>query len=106
MSADSFHADVEKGIKRNGDVVYDFKDYCNIISNANDKKCQVKSMAYYDFGDWRDGHSEYILKNKKLNPYGRPHIYVTYTLFYLHVDHLLVSIKMILIKPNLRNYIS
>ena len=27
MSADLFHADAEKGIKRNGNVVYYFKDY-------------------------------------------------------------------------------
>ena len=39
-------------------------------------------MAYYDFGDWRDGHSEYILKNKKLNPNGRPYLCDIYVILF------------------------
>lgn len=62
MAADSVHAAVEKQMKKAGKV-YDFDDFSKCVANAN---CIAIRMEPNDFGDWKNGASQYQLKKREI----------------------------------------
>lgn len=59
MSADSFHHNVEKSLKKMGKV-NDFQDVVSAVGNAS-KHVNIIEMQLNNFFDWIDGTSQYKL---------------------------------------------
>lgn len=67
MSADSFHHQVEKSLKKMKKV-YDFNDFKESVQNTN-SKVVVIDMDIRRFYDWKDFTSQYKLNQIKPRPY-------------------------------------
>ena len=61
MSADSFHHEVELGLKKKPKV-YDFQDFVNVVRQCNASKVLVKEMTHSDFSEWPNLTSAYQLQ--------------------------------------------
>lgn len=67
MSADSFHHNVEKFLKRAGKV-YDFQDFVSAVRSAT-KNVNIIEIQTNDFFEWKDGTSQYKLSKISPRPY-------------------------------------
>lgn len=61
MSADHFHHQVEKSMKKKGKV-YDFDDFVDVVKKANSMKNYVKVMQVSDFYDYVDLSSQHKIR--------------------------------------------
>ncbi|XP_063046269.1 uncharacterized protein LOC134459601 [Engraulis encrasicolus] len=65
MSADSFHASVERMIKRRpGGVVLDFQEFKDVIASANSGRVHVVELQSRSILAWTDNHSAAKMKNE------------------------------------------
>lgn len=78
MSADNFHHQVEKSLKKAGKV-YDFNDFCTCVQEANSGRVHVKHMKAGNFFDWPDVSSTYKLNRSGPRPYVSDFVMVTAT---------------------------
>lgn len=60
MSANSFHHQVERSLKKRGKV-YDFEDFRNCVQGASSGKTVVAEMEIKHFFDWSDYTSQHKL---------------------------------------------
>ena len=68
MSADSFHRQVEKSLKRMKKV-YDFSDFVSCVQSCNSGKVDVKEMRQEDFFTWPNNSSIYKVNYLQPMPY-------------------------------------
>lgn len=62
MSADNFHAQVEKSFKKKGKI-YDFDDFVDAVKLANSKNNVAKVMSVSDFYCYEDFSSQHKIRN-------------------------------------------
>ncbi|KAJ8677726.1 hypothetical protein QAD02_013513 [Eretmocerus hayati] len=67
MSADSFHADVERKMKKSGKVC-DFTDFVSSVEKAS-SHLSLKIMDIHNFHDWQDHHSSVKFEKSLPKPY-------------------------------------
>lgn len=61
MSVDSFHASVERMIKKKtGGVVLDFQEFRDVIASSNSGRVAVVELQSSDVLAWSDDHSANI----------------------------------------------
>lgn len=68
MSADHFHHQVEKSLKRK-QKVYDFEDFVDAVKLSNSKKNVVKVMTISDFYFYQDLSSQHKIRNLQPRTY-------------------------------------
>lgn len=68
MSADAFHHQVEKTLKRKRKV-FDFSDFENCVQSSNSGKVSVITMQCNNFYNWKDFTSNYKLNRITPRPY-------------------------------------